>query len=145
MSQDERFHSYAYRDLVPLLEQQVVLVLDRELRVLALLTWTEQEVLVREQQQFTDQEFALLAVLLVQHPEYTPLADMLHVYSGQQIERCLQQINRALDEGDIDAVMRPVRNVLSRVRIKLHAFAIDVRSIVGTGYMLVPDRAVYRR
>ena len=34
--------------------------------------------------------------------------------------------------------MRPLRNYLSRVRIKLNALQIDVRSIFKTGYLLRP-------
>jgi hypothetical protein len=52
---------------------------------------------------------------------------------------------RALDEGDIDDIMRPVRNLLHRARIKLHRFGLDVRSIQETGYMLVHDRDGFKR
>ncbi len=39
-----------------------------------------------------------------------------------------------------DILMRPVRNLLSRVRIKMKALGIVPRSMVDTGYLLVPTR-----
>jgi hypothetical protein len=120
-------------------------VLDRELQILTLLKEEPGDCSIIEQQQFTDQEFFLLLELFGQYPDYTPLADMLHAQTGRGLERCQQQVMRALDEGYIDEVIRPVRNVLSRVRIKVRNFEIDIRSIMTTGYMLVPDRAVHRK
>jgi len=36
--------------------------------------------------------------------------------------------------------MRPLRNILSRTRLKLHELSIDVKSILETGCLLMPVR-----
>jgi hypothetical protein len=37
--------------------------------------------------------------------------------------------------------MKPIRNILSRCRAKLHTFGIDIRSIHAEGYLLTALRA----
>ncbi len=40
-------------------------------------------------------------------------------------------------EGIWDQEMRPVRNVLSRTRLKMRTFGFDISSILETGYILM--------
>jgi hypothetical protein len=56
--------------------------------------------------------------------------------SENTVARARQRLQEALDYGTWDHEMRPVRNVLSRARLKLKSFGIDVLSILETGYML---------
>jgi hypothetical protein len=58
------------------------------------------------------------------------------------IEHCRQYLQEAQQEGIWDQEMRPMRNVLSRARLKLRSFGIEISAIVETGYMLtyVADR-----
>lgn len=133
----ERFSSYSLSGLLP---ENHALVLDHELRVLTQFQTVGQACTIVEQQQFTDQEWELLCALIETYPYYCPFAHLLAAKEGKSLSRCEQVVNRALNEGDINEVMRPTRNILSRVRLKLHCFGIDIRSMIETGYMLLPDK-----
>ena len=133
----ERFISYGLSNLLP---EDSKLVLDNELRILSELRPLGEACNIVEQQQFTDQEWILLCMALASHPYYCPFADLLAAQTGRPLEKCQRAVNRALEEGDIDAVMRPVRNTLSRCRLKTRPFGLDIRSMIETGYVLMPDR-----
>lgn len=132
----ERFSSYSLTGLIP---ENHALVLDHALRVLTQFQTVDQARTIVEQQQFTDQEWELLCALIETYPYYCPFACLLAAKEGKSLKRCEQVVNRALDEGDINEVMKPVRNILSRVRLKMHCFSIDIKSMIETGYMLLPD------
>ncbi len=53
------------------------------------------------------------------------------------VERCRQRLQEAQEAGVWDQEMRPVRNVLSRTRLKTRAFGIEISSILETGYILM--------
>ncbi len=94
------------------------------------------------QQQFTNSELSLLRPLLEHYPHYCPHEVMFaNFYNGSVTEktvlRARQRLQEALDYGTWDHEMRPVRNVLSRTRLKLKDFGMDVLSILETGYMLM--------
>ena len=94
------------------------------------------------EQQFTLSELSLLLPLLNSHPHYCPyevlLASFNHrTVSDATIERCRQQLHEAQLEGVWDQEMRPVRNVLSRTRLKMRTFGIEIASILETGYVLM--------
>lgn len=94
------------------------------------------------QQQFTNSEMSLLRPLLEHYPHYCPHEVMFaNFYNGtvseKTITRARQRLQEALDYGTWDHEMRPVRNVLSRTRLKLKDFGLDVLSILETGYMLM--------
>jgi hypothetical protein len=57
--------------------------------------------------------------------------------SEKTIARARERLQEALEYGTWDHEMRPVRNVLSRTRLKLKDFGMDVLSILETGYMLM--------
>lgn len=138
--QDDRFISY---QLLKLLDGTIVF--DRETQTVTLLVLVQEAQPIIEQQRFTDQEFLILKTIFDSYPDYSPLADLLAAQSSSSLQRCQTEVLRALDEGDIDDIMRPVRNLLHRARIKLHRFGLDVRSIQETGYMLVHDRDGFKR
>ena len=94
------------------------------------------------QQQFTNSELSLLRPLLDHYPHYCPHEVMFaNFYNGtvseKTIARARERLQEALDYGTWDHEMRPVRNVLSRTRLKLKDFGLDVLSILETGYMLM--------
>ena len=94
------------------------------------------------QQQFTASEVSLLLPLLDQFPHYCPYEVMFaSFYNGviteDTIEHCRIQLQDALEDGCWDQQLRPVRNVLSRIRFKLRGFGLDIVSILETGYILM--------
>jgi hypothetical protein len=93
------------------------------------------------QQQFTTSEIYVLMPVLEAHPYYCAYETLLASYSHGKVTdvtvaRCRELLEEAQEEGIWDQEMRPVRNILSRARIKLHNFGIDIISVHETGYML---------
>jgi hypothetical protein len=94
------------------------------------------------QQQFTNSELSLMRPLLESYPHYCPHEVMFaSFYNGvvneRTIARARERLQEATDYGTWDHEMRPVRNVLSRVRVKAREFGVDILSILETGYMLM--------
>jgi hypothetical protein len=93
------------------------------------------------QQQFTTSEIYVLLPVLEAHPYYCAYETLLASYNhGKVTEANVARYRALLEEaqeaGVWDQEMRPVRNVLSRARLKLHSFGIDIISVHETGYML---------
>ncbi|HLZ55748.1 MAG TPA: hypothetical protein VKR06_02275 [Ktedonosporobacter sp.] len=94
------------------------------------------------QEQFTSTEMSVLLPLLEMFPYYCPYEVMYaSFYSGSMSERtvlrCRQRLQDAQEAGVWDQEMRPVRGALSRTRLKVRAFGIDISSILATGYILM--------
>ncbi|QBD78942.1 hypothetical protein EPA93_24345 [Ktedonosporobacter rubrisoli] len=94
------------------------------------------------QEQFTGSEMSVLLPLLESFPYYCPYEVMFaRFYNGnvseRVVERCRRHLQEAQEAGLWDQEMRPVRSALSRTRIKLRPFGIDVSSILATGYILM--------
>lgn len=94
------------------------------------------------EQQFTLSELSLLLPLLNSHPHYCPYEVLLSSFNHRMIteatiERCRKRLHEAQEEGVWDQEMRPVRNVLSRTRLKMRSFGIEIASILETGYVLM--------
>lgn len=97
------------------------------------------------EQQFTPSELSLLLPLLNAHPQYCPYEVLLASFDHRMVteatvERCRKRLLDAQEEGIWDVEMRPVRNVLSRTRLKMRSFGgIEISSILEIGYcLLVP-------
>lgn len=100
------------------------------------------------QQQFTTSEIYVLLPILEAHPYYCAYETLLASYNHGKVTevnvaRYRTLLEEAQEAGVWDQEMRPVRNVLSRARLKLHSFGIDIISLHETGYML--KRMVARR
>jgi hypothetical protein len=54
------------------------------------------------------------------------------------VERARKLLNQALEDGDVENMLKPMRNVMSRVRLKVRAMGLDIVSIYQTGYILMP-------
>jgi hypothetical protein len=85
-------------------------------------------------------ELCIFLPLLESYPYYCSYAFLLASLYGPATEEGIAQakelLEDALDEGVWDSVMRPVRNVLSRTRLKTHTLGITILSIIETGYSL---------
>ena len=98
--------------------------------------------LLLAEQQFTTSEMSVLIPLLKHYPHYCPyevlLAGFYHGNTNEKtVERSRNRLYEAQIEGIWDQEMRPVRNVLSRARLKMRAFNIEISSILETGYVLM--------
>ncbi len=99
------------------------------------------------EQQFTTSEICVLLPLLEAYPYYSPYEVLLASFNNGRvtestIARSRQRLQEAQEAGIWDVEMRPVRNVLSRTRLKTRAFGIEISSILETGYILMymPDQ-----
>src|SRR6266567_2102941 len=135
-----------YLPLAGLLPETHQLALQPDLGLVArLYADTEGVPRLQHVQWFTPIEMALVLALVEQYPHYCPYEVLLahftstHV-SERVIERMREQAYEARESGEWDVLMRPMRNVLSRVRLKLRPFGIEIVSLVEVGYALVPAR-----
>lgn len=93
------------------------------------------------QEHFSNTEMSVLLPLLEMYPYFCPY-EALHAsfYRGHMTEEALEEsrkrLDDALDGGRWDQEMRSIRDALSRTRIKLKRFRIDILSILATGYIL---------
>nr|HET6902326.1 hypothetical protein [Ktedonobacteraceae bacterium] len=91
-------------------------------------------------QVFTPSELTILLPLLEQYPNYCPYELLLASFHGSTSESAIVQARKryykALEAGRADVLMRPVRNVMSRTRLKLRVFGMDIVSMLETGCML---------
>src|SRR5260370_1014835 len=95
------------------------------------------------EQQFTLSELSLLLPLLNAHPHYCPYEVLLASFNHRMIteatiERCRKRLQDAQDEGVWDQEMRPVRNVLSRTRLKIRGVEVAIPAILTPAYVLIP-------
>jgi len=118
------------------------LVLNTRLGTLSYLSRGIDRPRLEMQQQFTSSELSLLRPLLELYPNYCPYEVMFaSFYNGtitdDMVEQYRQRLYEALEADIWDQQLRPIRNVLSRTRIKLRLFGIDISSILETGYILM--------
>ena len=129
--------------LEQVLPDGVVFAVHRELGFAAILTCDGGNANMTAAHFFPPTEMATLLPLLLPHPAYCPNEYLLASFSGgtteTDIERARNRLLKAKERGEWDALMRPMRNALSRVRHKLNTLRIDVRSIFETGYLLRPS------
>lgn len=129
-----------------------MLALHRESGILVGLSSVGDVPCMQVAQQFTFSELCVLVPLLEAYPHYCPYEVLLAHFTNvstnvteEVIERCRRHLHAALREGVFEHEMRPVRNVISRTRLKLHEFNIDVTSLLETGYLLRPRPKKPRR
>ncbi len=139
--QDEE-QQMLYFPLEGALPADATLVLNTALGTLSYLSCGAGGPRLKVQQQFTNSELSLLRPLLELFPHYCPYEVMFaSFYNGtvteMTIKHCRQRLYEALADGAWDQQLRPIRNVLSRTRLKLRPFGIDISSILETGYILL--------
>jgi len=95
------------------------------------------------QEQFTQTEMSVLLPLLEFFPYHCPYEILYASFykDGKVSEADIADARRYLDEveegGAWDREIRPVRCALSRARLKIRSFGVDISSILSTGYVLV--------
>lgn len=95
------------------------------------------------QEQFTNTEMNVLMPLLELFPYYCPYEILYASFYGSgkvtdaNIARARTRLQEAQEAGVWDQEMRPVRCALSRTRLKMRSFGVDISSILATGYILM--------
>src|SRR6266487_4716962 len=125
-----------------LLPQGHMLALNMVLGTLSHISHNSDGALLLAEQQFTNSEICVLKPLLESYPHFCPYEVLLASFNSgnvteQAVERCRERLQEAQEAGVWDQEMRPVRNVLSRTRLKTRAFGIEISSILETGYILM--------
>jgi hypothetical protein len=95
------------------------------------------------QEQFTHTEMSVLLPLLELFPYYCPY-EVLYAsfYADGKVNdantvQARIHLEEAQEEGIWEQEMRAVRCALSRARLKIRSFGIDISSILATGYILM--------
>lgn len=145
---NERFPSYPLPGLLP---EGALLVFNPALATLVCLHCDQDTPRLLAEQQFSPNEACLLRPLLASYPDYCAY-EVLHAnfyappdqplldWRDPTVARSRKRLEAMRKQGRWDEDMRPLRNALSRVRLKLHALSIDVKSILDTGCLLMPLR-----
>lgn len=98
------------------------------------------------QQSFTPSELSLLLPLIESYPDYCPNEVLLaHYTSGEwrpltteEVAAARKRLRKAEQAGTSEDLLRPLRNLLSRTRLKLHSVGLTITSLLETGYQLMP-------
>ena len=149
-SESEAYFTYSLPGLLP---EGALLVFNPALGTLVYLDYDRDQHIPRlvAEQQFTPMEVCLLRPLLATYPDYCAY-EVLHAsfyrssdsppldLRDPSVASSRKRLEAMRRQGQWHNEMRPVRNVLSRTRLKLHAFSLDVRSILETGCLLMPLR-----
>lgn len=118
----------------------VVLAIHRDLGFVALLTCDEQQPQMKAAQQCSSYEMMLLVPILLSYPNFCHYEALFASFSGgtteAEVEQARRLLWRAKERGEWGVVMRPVRNMLSRARLKLHPLGMTIPSLFETGYVL---------
>jgi hypothetical protein len=119
------------------------LALHSPLGILALLTCENDIPTLLAIQQFSPSEVSILTPLLTAYPDYCPHEMLLACFTNGsanvtegEIERCRKRLHAAHLESHFDLEMRPTRNVISRVRLKLRPLGCDALCLLEAGYLL---------
>lgn len=148
VSEASIFPSYPLPGLLP---EGALLVFNPTLATLVCLDYDHDQDAPRllAEQQFSPNEACLLRPLLASYPDYCAY-EVLHAsfYSPPDsplfdlrdpvVAHSRKRLEAMRKQGRWDEDMRPLRNALSRVRLKLHMLSIDVKSILDTGCLLMP-------
>jgi hypothetical protein len=135
-------HEIRHFPLPDLLPEGYTFALNIPLGTLSLLSHSDDGPTLWMEQQFTNSEVCVLLPLLQLYPHYCPYEVMLAHFNSrnvdeQNIVKSRNRLQEAQELGFWEYEMRPVRNVLSRTRLKIQVFNIDIISILETGYVLM--------
>ena len=132
--------SITHLSLAQVLPDGVVLAIHRTLGFVALLSCDEQHPQMQAAQFFSPSEMLLLLPVMLSYPHFCHYETLFASFSGgtteAEVEQAHRLLSRAKERGEWDVVMRPVRNMLSRARLKLHPLGITILSLFETGYVL---------
>jgi DNA-binding winged helix-turn-helix (wHTH) protein len=88
------------------------------------------------QEVLTELEMYVLVALLEAYPHYCPYEVLRAAITDEVITHARATVHRAVEHRTLDRSMKPIRNILSRCRAKLHTFGMDIHSIHAEGYIL---------
>ncbi len=133
---------YLHFPLKGILPDGHVLVLNTVLGTLSQLAVSDDGPELIRQQQFTESEVSILLPLFKSFPHYCPYEEILAYFGSthvteQSIDRARLRLQEAQLAGIWDIELRSLRNVLSRARLKIHTFDVDIVAILETGYVLM--------
>lgn len=119
-----------------------VLALHLDLGSLSLIGRQDGYPVLLAQQMLTAGELPVTLALLETFPDYCPNEAAYAAYTRgntaeSTVKRAKAHLDRAEAEGIWEGEMRGVRGTISRLRVKLAVLGISVRSISGTGYLLL--------
>ncbi len=140
--QEDEQSDILHFSLQGLLPTDHTLALNTLLGTLSHLSCVDNQPVMLGEQQFTTSEISVLLPLLEAYPYYSPYEVLLASFNTGRtnetaVARSRKRLLEAQDAGVWDQEMRPVRNVLSRTRLKTRAFGIEISSILETGYILM--------
>jgi DNA-binding winged helix-turn-helix (wHTH) protein len=92
------------------------------------------------QEVLTELEMYALVALLEAYPHYCPYEVLRAAITDEVLRHARTTVHRAVEHKTLDRSMKPIRNILSRCRAKLHSFGIDIRSIHAEGYIITAMR-----
>ena len=92
------------------------------------------------QEVLTELEMYMLVALLEAYPHYCPYEVLQAAITDEVLNHARATVHRAVEHRTLDRSMKPIRNILSRCRAKLHTFGIDIHSIHAEGYILTALR-----
>jgi hypothetical protein len=92
------------------------------------------------QEVLTELEMYVLLALLESYPQYCLYEELQAAISNDMPARARAIVYRAIEDRTLNTEMKSIRNILSRLRAKLHSFGIGIRSIHAEGYMLTALR-----
>lgn len=139
LKKDHEIMHFSLQDALP---AGHILALNTKFGTLSYLSYDGNRLQMIVQEQFTSTEMSVLLPLLEMFPYYCPY-EVLYAsfYNGrvsdEVVEQSRQRLNEVMENGMWDQEMRAVRDALSRARLKLRSFGIDVSSILATGYILM--------
>ena len=136
---EEEFLHFSLQGLLPTGHS---LALNTTLGTLSHLVIEQDRPHMLQEQQFTTSEISVLMPLLESYPYYCPYEVLLASFNNGRVNevtiaRSRERLLEAQEAGIWDQEMRPVRNVLSRTRLKTRVFGIEISSILETGYILM--------
>lgn len=136
----QQFRSFTLPGVLP---EGYVLVLNTHAYSLSTYVLTELSAERHElvaQEVLTELEMYVVLALLEAYPQYCPYEVLRTAITDEVLSRARTTVHRAVEHKTLNRSMKPIRNILSRCRAKLHAFGIDVRSIHAEGYILTALR-----
>src|SRR5260221_1347656 len=144
----EEHESIQYYVLEGLFPPTHSFVLNLALGTFLHLYWEEQlpYPLVLGEQQLTERERDLLRPLLAHYPQFAPY-ELIHAsfYQGydhlteQRITQAQARLDLLREKKLWDAEMPPIRNVMTRLRLKVREFGLGPGNILQTAYMLIKN------
>jgi hypothetical protein len=139
----ESTQQFRFFRLPRLLPEGHVLVLNTHPYSLSTFVLTELSAKVHglvAQEVLTELEMYVLLALLESYPQYCLYEELQAAITDDMPARAQAIVYRAIEGRTMNTEMKSIRNILSRLRAKLHAFGIGIRSIHAEGYMLTALR-----